>query len=186
MNLPLTDTTVHLLERSSTFLTQADRSSPAFAAALPYRTSRSSLTRMVNQRRSPPSSGGLPRGLLDPVVMGSVSHSVLLEHLARVAKRLSYALRGQFFPIRKLQISAQINYLFQRFLQVFVHGRLRLCTNNISVDKPPVKVFNVPTLNQEVVMSTRDKWELAICLFFAALVGAPIGIAVVEVLRRLS
>jgi hypothetical protein len=55
----VTDTAQRLL-RSSTLFTQADRLSCALAAALPYRSSRSSDTRSVNQRRSPFSTGGRP------------------------------------------------------------------------------------------------------------------------------
>ena len=53
-----------LLARSRTLLTQADSFSPAFVAAREYASSRSSDTRIVSQRRSPFSTGGLPRGLL--------------------------------------------------------------------------------------------------------------------------
>ena len=49
-----------LLARSRTLLTQADSFSPAFAAAREYASSRSSDTRIVSQRLSPFSTGGLP------------------------------------------------------------------------------------------------------------------------------
>ena len=52
----------YLLARSRTILTQADSDSLAFAAAREYRSSRSSETLRVSQRRSPFSTGGLPLG----------------------------------------------------------------------------------------------------------------------------
>lgn len=53
-----------LLARSRTALTQPESVSFAFAAAREYRSSRSSDTRTVSQRRSPSSTGGLPLGRL--------------------------------------------------------------------------------------------------------------------------
>jgi hypothetical protein len=50
------------LDRSSTRLTQADRLSLALSAARWYLASRSSLTRIVSQRRSPFSTTGRPLG----------------------------------------------------------------------------------------------------------------------------